>query len=96
MMIEVTTMVMIVIKIMMMTAISAPILIYYVPDLERKIVIKKLKVENNDNNNDQNKRDKITQMTNGELEKQIVSLSWKAISTQTLSSSAVTTPKKTV
>lgn len=96
MMIEVTTMVMMVIKIMMMTAISAPILIYYVPDLERKIVIKKLKVENNDNNNDQNKRDKITQMTNGELEKQIVSLSWKAISTQTLSSSAVTTPKKTV
>lgn len=51
-MIEVTTMVMMVIKIMMMTAISAPILIYYVPDLERKIVIKKLKVENNDNNND--------------------------------------------
>lgn len=42
------------------------------------------------------RRDKITQMTNGELEKQIVSLSWKAISTQTLSSSAVTTPKKTV
>ena len=41
-------------------------------------------------------RDKITQMTNGELEKQIVSLSWKAISTQTLSSSAVTTPKTTV
>ena len=96
MMIEVTTMVMIVIKIMMMTAISAPILIYYVPYLERKIVIKKLKVENNNNNNDQNKRDKITQMTNGELEKQIVSLSWKAISTQTLSSSAVTTPKTTV
>lgn len=96
MMIEVTTMVMIVIKIMMMTAISAPILIYYVPDLERKIVIKKLKVENNNNNNDQNKRDKITQMTNGELEKQIVSLSWKAISTQTLSSSVVTTLKTTV
>lgn len=42
------------------------------------------------------RRDKITQMTNGELEKQIVSLSWKAISTQALSSSAVTTPKKTV
>lgn len=42
------------------------------------------------------RRDKITQMTNGELEKQIVSLSWKAISTQTLSSSAVTTPKTTV
>ena len=42
------------------------------------------------------RRDKITQMTNGELEKQIVSLSWKAISTQKLSSSAVTTPKKTV
>ena len=41
-----------VIIIMMMTAISAPILIYYVPDLERKITIKKLKVENNDNNND--------------------------------------------
>lgn len=95
MMTEVITMVMVMI-IMMMTAISAPILIYYVPDLERKIVIKKLKVENNDNNNDQNKRDKITQMTNGELEKQIVSLSWKAISTQTLSSSAVTTPKTTV
>lgn len=35
-------------------------------------------------------------MTNGELEKQIVSLSWKAISTQTLSSSAVTTPKTAV
>lgn len=95
MMTEVITMVMVMI-IMMMTAISAPILIYYVPDLERKIIIKKLKVENNDNNNDQNKRDKITQMTNGELEKQIVSLSWKAISTQTLSSSAVTTPKTTV
>lgn len=42
------------------------------------------------------RRDKITQMTNGELEKQIVSLSWKAISTQALSSSAVTTPKTTV
>lgn len=48
---EVITMVMVMI-IMMMTAISAPILIYYVPDLERKIIIKKLKVENNDNNND--------------------------------------------
>ena len=35
-------------------------------------------------------------MTNGELEKQIASSSWKAISTQTLSSSAVTTPKTAV
>lgn len=51
MMTEVITMVMVMI-ITMMTAISAPILIYYVPDLERKIIIKKLKVENNDNNND--------------------------------------------
>lgn len=51
-MIEVTTMVMMVIIIMMMTAISAPILIYYVPDLERKIIIKKIETENNDNYND--------------------------------------------
>ena len=43
MMTEVTTMIMMIITIMMMTQISATILIFYVPDLERKIIIKKLK-----------------------------------------------------
>ena len=41
MMIEVTTMM--IITITMMTQISATILNYYFPDLERKIIIKKLK-----------------------------------------------------
>ena len=49
MMIEVTTMIMMIITIMMMTQISATILNYYFPDLERKIIIKKIETENNDN-----------------------------------------------
>ena len=55
MMIEVTTMM--IITIMMMTQISATILNYYFPDLERKIIIKKIETENNDNYNDQNSND---------------------------------------
>lgn len=56
MMIEVTTMIMMIITIMMMTQISATILNYYFPDLERKIIIKKIETENNDNY-DQNSND---------------------------------------
>ena len=52
MMTEVTTMTMMIITIMMMTQISATILIFYVPDLERKIIIKKIETENSDNYND--------------------------------------------
>ena len=37
---------------MMMTQISATILNYYFPDLESKIIIKKIETENNDNYND--------------------------------------------
>lgn len=57
MMTEVTTMTMMIITIMMMTQISATILIFYVPDLERKIIIKKIETENSDNYNDQNNND---------------------------------------